>query len=141
MVLPSDAVCAAGTGVTLRYFRGLTALIGRFQHTIDGWDDQLAAAQPDHSSASQGVQCGGSGFASGADQAGQFALRERDRIFRSVRPCAEHLGEVRHVVENAIFDIAQAKQLNLFFQLALARRELTGNLTPQLGMLIASPKE
>ena len=81
-----DIVCRAGTGVTtsiigrraempltdvrgsvdsgercradLRYLGGLSALIGRFEHAVDRWDDQLPASQSDHSLASQGVQRG-----------------------------------------------------------------------------------
>jgi hypothetical protein len=44
-------LAASETRVAARlgYFRGLAALIGRFEHAVDGWNDQLAASQADDS--------------------------------------------------------------------------------------------
>src|SRR5580693_7597841 len=105
-----NQVCRDGTGVTLPilivaremlHFGGLAALVGSFEHPVDGRDNQLAPSQPDHSLASQRVQGGGGGFARGADQAGEFALRERDGIFGPVGLGAEHSCQVSHVVKDA----------------------------------------
>src|SRR5580698_6207760 len=91
---------------------GLAALVGSLEHSVDGRDNQLAASQPDHSLASQRVQGGGSGFARGANQAGELTLRERDGIFGPVGLGAEHSCQVSHVVKDEVLDVAQTEQLD-----------------------------
>src|SRR5271165_4218052 len=130
-VVNREMLCWPGTGVLRgcgcrrrsRHFSGLGLMIGCGEYAFDGRDDQLAASELDYAFARQSVQRSGGGLARGADQAGQFTLRERDGILSGAGFRSEGACQLSHVVEDAIFHVAEAEELDFFFQLALARRQ------------------
>src|ERR1700680_117821 len=95
-----NSVSCCGPG--LLNFSYLSPLVRGAEHTLDRRHDQLTAAQSNHTAASQGIERGRCSLPRGADQARQFALRQRDGILRSTALRAERFRQLRHVVEDAV---------------------------------------
>src|SRR5205814_7294840 len=96
------------------------AVLRGSQDVLERNKNELPASQADQTPARKRVQGSGRGLSRGPDQTGQFALREWDGYLLPILH-TEYVGQFGQVVQNPILDILKTEQLDLLFQVPLAR--------------------